>query len=143
MAKARMCLVLNVWTPAMQRWFAASGDAFGCMVGGFGIRADRFQHSVGTELTFVCVATWWYSPSIIACHTLGFANFSGLSPDFAASGDVGMLDIVHALSNGYAQISLNLAATRITVMIFGQSGGGRKWRTLLAMPSAKGLFIAL
>src|SRR5205807_6599996 len=27
-----------------------------------------------------------------------------------------------------------------TVMIFGQSGGGRKVETLLAMPSAKGLF---
>jgi para-nitrobenzyl esterase len=73
-------------------------------------------------------------------NVLGFtylAEFGG--SEFASSGDVGMLDIVHALRwvrNNIAQFG----GDPNTVMIFGQSGGGRKVGTLLAMPSAKGLF---
>jgi para-nitrobenzyl esterase len=72
-------------------------------------------------------------------NVLGFANFSEFSSDFAASGDVGMLDIVHALKWVRANIA-QFGGDPNTVMIFGQSGGGRKVETLLAMPSAKGLF---
>ena len=40
-------------------------------------------------------------------NVLGFANLSEFSTDFAASGDTGMMDIVHALNwvrtNGYAR----------------------------------------
>jgi para-nitrobenzyl esterase len=72
-------------------------------------------------------------------NVLGFANFSEFSPDFAASGDVGMLDIVHALKWVRTNIA-QFGGDPNTVMIFGQSGGGRKVETLLAMPSAKGLF---
>lgn len=70
---------------------------------------------------------------------MGFANFSEFNPDFAASGDAGMLDIVHALKWVRANIA-QFGGDPNTVMIFGQSGGGRKCETLLAMPSAKGLF---
>ena len=72
-------------------------------------------------------------------NVLGFANFSEFSSDFAASGDVGMLDIVHALNWVSANVA-QFGGDPNTVMIFGQSGGGRKVETLLAMPSAKGLF---
>lgn len=59
--------------------------------------------------------------------------------DFAASGCTGMLDIVAAL----ARVRDNIEAfggdpDRVTV--FGESDGGRKVSTLLAMPDAKGLF---
>ncbi len=70
---------------------------------------------------------------------LGFANLSEFSRDFAASGDTGMMDIVHALKWVRANIP-QFGGDPNTVMIFGQSGGGRKVETLLAMPSAKGLF---
>ena len=73
-------------------------------------------------------------------NVLGFtylAEFSG--PDFAQSGDVGMLDIVHALKWVRQNIE-HFGGDPNTVTIFGQSGGGRKVGTLLAMPSAKGLF---
>src|SRR4029078_997554 len=73
-------------------------------------------------------------------NVLGFtylAEFGG--PDFAQSGDVGMLDIVHALKWVRQNIA-QFGGDPNTVTIFGQSGGGRKVATLLAMPSAKGLF---
>ena len=73
-------------------------------------------------------------------NVLGFtylAEFGG--PDFAQSGDVGMLDIVHALKWVRQNIGY-FGGDPNTVTIFGQSGGGRKVGTLLAMPSAKGLF---
>ncbi len=66
-------------------------------------------------------------------------NFSEFSTDFAASGDTGMMDIVQALKWVRANIT-HFGGDPNTVMIFGQSGGGRKVETLLAMPSAKGLF---
>jgi para-nitrobenzyl esterase len=50
-----------------------------------------------------------------------------------------MLDIVHALKWVRGNIA-QFGGDPNTVMIFGQSGGGRKCETLLAMPSAKGLF---
>jgi para-nitrobenzyl esterase len=50
-----------------------------------------------------------------------------------------MLDIVQALKWVRANIS-QFGGDSNTVTIFGQSGGGRKVETLLAMPSAKDLF---
>jgi para-nitrobenzyl esterase len=72
-------------------------------------------------------------------NVLGFANLGAFSDDFAASGDAGMLDIVQALKWVRANIA-QFGGDPNTVTIFGQSGGGRKVETLLAMPSAKGLF---
>jgi para-nitrobenzyl esterase len=43
-------------------------------------------------------------------NVLGFANFSEFSPDFAASGDVGMLDIVHALK----WVRTNMSMSRVS-----------------------------
>ena len=50
-----------------------------------------------------------------------------------------MLDIVAALS-GCATTSTRFGGDPNLVTIFGQSGGGRKVATLMAMPGAKGLF---
>jgi para-nitrobenzyl esterase len=59
--------------------------------------------------------------------------------EFADSGNVGMLDIVQALRWVRGNIE-RFGGDPKTVMIFGESGGGAKVSTLLAMPSAKGLF---
>lgn len=130
------CLVLNVWTPAL-----GDGRKRPVMVwlhgGGFSSGSGSSPSNDGTNLALrgdVVVVTLNHRLNV-----MGFANLSAFSPDFAASGDAGMLDIVHALKWVRANIS-QFGGDPNTVMIFGQSGGGRKVETLLAMPSAKGLF---
>jgi para-nitrobenzyl esterase len=58
---------------------------------------------------------------------------------FKASGNVGMLDIVAALAWVRDNIA-DFGGDPGRVLIFGESGGGQKVSTLLAMPPAKGLF---
>jgi para-nitrobenzyl esterase len=72
-------------------------------------------------------------------NVLGFTHLGELSPDLSQSGDAGMLDIVHALKWVRANIA-EFGGDAGNVTVFGQSGGGRKVATLLAMPWAKGLF---
>jgi len=73
-------------------------------------------------------------------NAFGYTYLGDLGgPEFAESGNVGMLDIVQALQ----WVRDNIAAfggDPNTVMIFGESGGGAKVSTLMAMPSAAGLF---
>jgi para-nitrobenzyl esterase len=139
-AEGEDCLVLNIWTPAVGR--AADSDRkrpvmFWCHGGGFVTGSGSSPDNDGTNLARrgdVVVVTINHRLNV-----LGFADLSEFSPDFAASGDSGMLDIVQALKWVRANIS-QFGGDPNTVTIFGQSGGGRKVETLLAMPSAKGLF---
>jgi para-nitrobenzyl esterase len=62
-----------------------------------------------------------------------------MGSEFAASGAAGLLDLVVALEWVRDNIA-NFGGDPNLVTIFGQSGGGRKVATLLAMPGAKGLF---
>ena len=110
---------------------------FWCHGGGFASGSGSSPDNDGTNLAHrgdVVVVTINHRLNV-----LGFANLSEFSRDFAASGDAGMMDIVQALEWVRANIS-EFGGDPNTVMIFGQSGGGRKVETLLAMPSAKGLF---
>jgi len=134
------CLVLNVWTPAIGS-VASSGKKRPVMVwchgGGFATGSGSSPDTDGTNLARrgdVVVVSLNHRLNV-----LGFADLSEFSSDFAASGDVGMLDIVQALKWVRANIS-QFGGDPNTVTIFGQSGGGRKVETLLTMPSAKGLF---
>jgi para-nitrobenzyl esterase len=73
-------------------------------------------------------------------NALGFAFFGDIGgEEFANIGNAGMLDIVAALKWVRDNIE-NFGGDPSRVMIFGESGGGRKVGTLLAMPAAKGLF---
>jgi para-nitrobenzyl esterase len=139
-AEGEDCLVLNIWTPAVGS-AASSGRKrpvmFWCHGGGFATGSGSSPDNDGTNLARrgdVVVVTINHRLNV-----LGFANLSEFSRDFAASGDAGMLDIVQALKWVRANIS-EFGGDPNTVMIFGQSGGGRKVETLLAMPVAKGLF---
>jgi para-nitrobenzyl esterase len=74
-------------------------------------------------------------------NAFGFLYLAGITndPAYTDSGNVGMLDLVLALR----WVKDNIAAfggdpNRVT--IFGQSGGGAKCATLMAMPPARGLF---
>jgi para-nitrobenzyl esterase len=74
-------------------------------------------------------------------NALGYFYLAGVSadPKYAESGNVGMLDLVlglHWVKNNIA--SFGGDPSRVT--IFGQSGGGAKCATLMAMPAAQGLF---
>ena len=59
--------------------------------------------------------------------------------EYADSGNAGMLDIVLALKWVQQNIA-EFGGDASRVLIFGQSGGGAKCATLMAMPAAKGLF---
>ncbi len=60
-------------------------------------------------------------------------------PDFADSGNAGQLDLVLALRWVHDNIA-EFGGDPDRVLIFGQSGGGAKCATLMAMPPAHGLF---
>jgi para-nitrobenzyl esterase len=132
------CLRINVWTPAINDnkkrpvivWLHGGG-----FVNGNGIEQDGYN---GENLS--------RRGDIVFCslnHRLGpmgFANFAGVGGEkYAASGNVGMLDIVFALEWVKDNIA-NFGGDPGNVTIIGQSGGGVKVSTLTAMPSAKGLF---
>jgi len=73
-------------------------------------------------------------------NVFGFLDLTEVGGEkYAKSGNVGMLDLVLALEWVRDNIG-RFGGDPSNVTIFGQSGGGRKVSTLLAMPSAKGLF---
>lgn len=132
------CLRINVWTPAINDtkkrpvivWLHGGG-----FVNGNGIEQDGYN---GENLS--------RRGDVVFCslnHRLGpmgFANFAGIGGNkYAASGNVGMLDIVAALEWVRDNIT-SFGGDPGNITIIGQSGGGVKVSTLTAMPSAKGLF---
>jgi para-nitrobenzyl esterase len=130
------CLKLNVFTPAL-----VTGNR-PVMVwlhgGGFAGGSGNWLLYEGTNLARkedVVVVSVTHRLNLF-----GFLHLSDLggSEKWANSSNVGMQDIVAALS----WIKGNIAAfggNPNTVTVFGQSGGGSKVTTLMAMPSAKGL----
>jgi para-nitrobenzyl esterase len=131
------CLVLNVWTPALKDG-RKRPVLFWCHGGGFVNGSGSSPGTDGANLARrgdVVVVTINHRLNVLGFTYL--AEFGG--SEFASSGDAGMLDIVHALRWVRNNIE-QFGGDPNTVMIFGQSGGGRKVGTLLAMPSAKGLF---
>ena len=71
---------------------------------------------------------------------LGFLHLDGVAPgEYPNSGVMGMLDVVTALEWVRDHIAA-FGGDPGNVMVFGESGGGMKTTTLLAMPDARGLF---
>ena len=136
-AEGEDCLVLNVWTPALNDG-RKRPVMFWCHGGGFVTGSGSSPGTDGTNLARrgdVVVVSINHRLNV-----LGFTNLvEAFGRDYAQSGDVGMLDIVAALQWVRTNIE-RFGGDPNTVMIFGQSGGGRKVSTLLTMPSAKGLF---
>jgi len=130
------CLVLNVWTPELDG--AKRPVMLWCHGGGFATGSGSSPVTDGGNLARrgdVVVVSINHRLNV-----LGFTYLGELvGPDLAQSGDAGMLDIVHALRWVRTNIS-SFGGDPGRVTVFGQSGGGRKVATLLAMPSAKGLF---
>lgn len=131
------CLVLNVWTRAPSDK-AKRPVMFWIHGGGF---QSGSGSSPGYDGTNLCRRGDVVVVSINhRLNVLGFAFLAELGgAEFANTGNVGMLDIVQALQWVRDNIE-NFGGDPDRVMIFGESGGGRKVGTLLAMPQAKGLF---
>ncbi len=133
------CLVLNVYTPAIG---PAAGAARPVMVwlhgGGFsyGQAANMIYrgHNLAKnhDVVFVGVNHRLNIFGFLPLDTLG-------APGFTGSANAGMLDIVMALEWVRDNIA-QFGGDPGNVTIFGQSGGGAKVSTLMAMPAAKGLF---
>jgi len=131
------CLVLNVFTPA-----TSGGTKRPVMVwlhgGGFSSGSGSSQILDGTNLARsgdVVVVTINHRLNVFGFAYLGERAGS----DFALSGVTGMLDIIAALEWVRDNIS-RFGGDPKLVTIFGQSGGGHKVATLMAMPGAKGLY---
>lgn len=130
------CLCLNVWTPR-----AGSGHR-PVMVwlhgGGYSQGSGAFIIYDGANLACrydVVVVTVNHRLNVF-----GYLYLAELGGEkYAQSSNVGMLDIVAALEWVRDNIS-EFGGDPNNVTIFGQSGGGGKVSTLMAMPSAKGLF---
>ena len=132
------CLVLNVWTPSLDR--AAKKPVFVSFHGG------GFATGSGNAPGFDGKNLAYYADAVVVTinHRLasfGYANLVGAgAPEaFKYAGVVGALDMVASLQWVKENIEA-FGGDPGRVMIFGQSGGGAKTSTVLAMPPAKGLF---
>jgi para-nitrobenzyl esterase len=136
-AHSEDCLVLNVFTPglkdnrkrAVMVWLHGGGWSTGS---GAGRVIDGSSLAATHD---VVVVTLNHRLNVFGYTHLGDA----MGPDFASASAVGLLDIVAALQWVRDNIA-EFGGDPNLVTIFGQSGGGRKVATLMAMPAARGLF---
>ena len=131
------CLFLNVWTPGLRD--RAKRPVM------FYIHGGAYNNGSGSSLLYdgvrLCrrgdVVVVTVNHRLNAFGYLYLARFGG--PEFADSGNAGQLDLVLALEWVRDNIA-EFGGDPNKVMVFGQSGGGAKIATLMAMPAAKGLF---
>jgi len=130
------CLVLNVWTPAVNDG-RKRPVMFYCHGGGFttGSGGQNIQDGAHLAATYDVVV-------VAVNHRLGLFGYLYLGElggaEYATSGNQGMLDIVAALSWVKENIAV-FGGDPGNVMVFGESGGGAKTCALMAMPSSQGL----
>jgi para-nitrobenzyl esterase len=129
------CLGLNVWTPGcdpgakrpVMVWLHPGGfhGGAGYQYTGSGTLA-RKEDVVQVEVNH-------------RLNVFGFLHLLEFSDRFPDAGNVGMLDLVAALEWVRDDITA-FGGDPDNVTIFGESGGGGKVSTLMAMPAARGLF---
>lgn len=132
------CLRANVWTPAK----SADGHKRPVMVW---LHGGGFAAGSGQEIPGYDGANLARKGDVVVVtlnhrlNVLGFLDLSEFGPEYAESGNAGLLDLVAALEwvrdNAEA-----FGGDPDNVTIFGQSGGGGKVSVLCATPAAKGLF---
>lgn len=131
------CLRVNLWTPAINDhkkrpvmvWLHGGG-----YVAGSGQELRSYDGERLSRRGDVVVVSLNHR-----LGPLGHLNLRNYGEKYADSANVGMLDIVAALEWVRDNVR-NFGGDPGNVTIFGQSGGGGKVNTLMAMPSAKGLF---
>ncbi len=130
------CLGLNIWTPALRDgarrpvmvWF--HGGDFSALSGSRSV-FDGTRLARRGDVVLVTVNH--------RLNAFGFLYLGKLLPEFADAANAGMLDLVAALTWVRDNIA-EFGGDPGNVTIFGQSGGGGKVATLMAMPAGKGLF---
>jgi para-nitrobenzyl esterase len=130
------CLVLNVWTPALDSgkrpvmvWLHGGGFAVGSGSGAINNGARLSQHG---DVVVVTINH--------RLNSLGYLYLGEIAGDqFAQSGNIGMLDVVAALHWVRDNIA-GFGGDPGNVTIFGESGGAGKVSVVCALPAAKGLF---
>jgi para-nitrobenzyl esterase len=131
------CLHVNVWTPGLRDGkkrpvlFYIHGGAY---TNGT-VNCDLYDGNRLCHRGDVVVVTVNHRLNVFGY--LYLAELGG--KEYADSGNAGMLDIVLALKWVQQNIA-EFGGDASRVLIFGQSGGGAKCATLMAMPAAKGLF---
>ena len=134
--QAEDCLVLNVWTRALDSakrpvmvWLHGGGFAVGS---GSHAAYDGARLAAGDEVVVVTINH--------RLSVFGYLYLGRIAGDaFAQSGNVGMLDIVAALEWVRGNIA-GFGGDPHNVTLFGESGGAGKVSVVCAMPAAKGLF---
>ncbi len=129
------CLFLNVWTPGADTgkrpvMLYIHGGAY--MTGSGSSPWIDGTRLAGRGDVVVVTVNHRLGP-------FGYSYLNRLTGGFEDGGNAGMLDLVLALG----WVRDNIAAfggDPGKVMLFGQSGGGAKIATLMAMPAARGLF---
>jgi para-nitrobenzyl esterase len=132
------CLNLNVWTLTTDR--NAKKPVFVSFHGG------GFSSGSGNAPGFDGKNLAYYADAVVVTVTHRLASFgylnlvgAGAPADFKYAGVAGVQDLVGSLKWVRENIEA-FGGDPSRVMIFGQSGGGAKTSTVLAMPPAKGLF---
>jgi para-nitrobenzyl esterase len=131
------CLRVNVWTPAI-----GDGKKRPVMVW---LHGGGYTAGSGQELRSYDGENLARRGDLVVVslnhrlNVFGYLDLSKFGGQYGASGNAGMLDIVAALEWVRDNIE-NFGGNPQMVTIFGQSGGGGKVSTLMAMPAAKGLF---
>src|SRR5580658_1631671 len=132
------CLHLNIWTPGTGRQdkravlFCIHGGGFAICSGNHPVYDGAKLASLGD----VVVVTVTHRLS-----SFGYLDLADVDPSgrWADAGAGGMLDLIAALEWVRDNIEA-FGGGPGNVTIMGESGGGAKVSTLLAMPAAKGLF---
>ena len=132
------CLSLNVWTTNVDR--AAKRPVFVSFHGG------GFSTGSGNAPGFDGKNLAYYADAVVVTVNHRLASFgytdlvgAGAPEAFRYAGVTGVMDLIASLEWVRDNIE-NFGGDPGRVMIFGQSGGGAKTSTVLAMPPGKGLF---
>lgn len=130
------CLVLNIWTPAVDQ--RRRPVMFYNHGGGFVVGSGSTWYQDGSNLARE------YDVVVVASnHRLGLLGYLFLADlageEYATSGNQGILDIVAALKWVRENIEV-FGGDPHNVMVFGESGGGAKTSCIYALPGAKDYF---
>lgn len=131
------CLCLNIWTPGIN-----DGKKRPVM---FWMHGGGFTAGSSQELPSYHGENLAKKGDVVVVsinhrlNILGFLDLSAYGKKYKHSANHSILDLRAALEWVQTNIA-NFGGDPDNVMIFGQSGGGAKVNTLMAMPSAKGLF---
>jgi para-nitrobenzyl esterase len=130
------CLVLNIWTPAMDQ--RRRPVMFYNHGGGFVVGSGSTWYQDGSN-----VARQYDVVVVASNHRLGLLGYLFLADlageEYATSGNQGILDIAAALKWVHENIEA-FGGDPHNVMVFGESGGGAKTSCVYALPLAKDYF---